>query len=145
MSGAPTMSILAKLKFDPDLDSYVCRHKLGMANVDVVADLSEASVELSDLAAVIQSVSKDWAKRHKRLAQLAAEELLANDYVETATEIKAADCKPFYLRVYADPDGEISYTIAFNIDSVLDADEEYVDIEEEIGGDWVNTEICCTE
>lgn len=136
---------LAELEFDEVEHCYSCKHTLGRAAVEVFIDVSEESVELSRLVEVAQSVSDSWQSRHERLTKLAAEELASNDYVGDASEVVPEDCIPFYLRVYADPDGEISYTIAFNVPSVLDVEDEYVDVEEEISGEWVNTEVCSTE
>ena len=139
------MTKLAKLKYDADSCCHTCTHKLGNAKVDVIIDISEETVDLKKLTEVAQMVSDEWAVRHKRLAKVVAEELLTNEYIADASKIGAAQCVPFYLRVYADPDFVISYTVAFNVPSVLDDDDEYVDVEEELNGEWINTEICSTE
>lgn len=135
------MTKLAKLKYDAHSCGHTCKHKLGNAKVDI----SEETVDLEKLTEVAQMVSDEWSVRHKRLAKVIAEELLTNEYIADASKIGAAQCVPFYLRVYADPDCVISYTVAFNVPSVLDDDDEYVDVEEEVNGEWVNSEICSTE
>ena len=112
--------------------------------VAVNIDASEESVDLDRLIGVAQMISDDWGMRHIRLAKHVADELESNDYITDASNTGATDCMPFYLRVYADPDGEITYTVGFNVPSVFD-DDEYIDVEEEINADWVNTEICSTE
>lgn len=118
---------------------------MGNAKVDVIVDISEETVDLDRLAEVAQMVSDEWAVRHKRLAKVVAEELASSEYITDASKIGATQCVPFYLRVYADPDREISYTVAFRVPSALDDDDEYVDVEEEVNGEWVNSEICSTE
>ena len=139
------MPKLAKLKYDTDTCCHTCKHKLGGAKVDVVIDASEEAVDLQKLTEVAQLISDGWATRHQRLAKFVADELVSNDYISDVSLVSAAECIPFSLRVYADPDCEISYTIAFNVPSVLDDDDEYVDVEEEINAEWINTEVCSTE
>ena len=139
------MAKLAKLKFDEEMCCYTCRHKLGTAKVDVHIDISEETVDVDRLTGVAQKVIDDWAARHKRLAKLVGDELASNEYIAKASKIGAAQCVPFYLGVYADSEGEISYTVGFNVPSVLDDEDKYVEVEEEINAEWVNTDICSTE
>jgi hypothetical protein len=79
------------------------------------------------------------------LVGIIIQELASNGYLkEKKAQLKAADCVPFSLRVAADSDGEISYSIGFNVRSLL-AKDEYVDVEEEINCRWFNCDVSCTE
>jgi hypothetical protein len=139
------MPKLGKLTFDVDTVWHTCKHQLGDVEIDVYLETGEETADTDQLAEAAQSVSDDWETRHPRLTELVARELAANGYLDEASEFEPGDCLPFYLGVAADPAGEISYTISFSVPSVLDGNEEYVDVEEEIHGAWVNTEVCCSE
>ena len=139
------MAKFGKFQHDPDTGFYTCRHKLAGKSIEIHIDPSEESVDRDELIKHAESTVDDWPQRHTRLTAVVAQELVANDYLTDAADLKPGDCQPFYLRIYADPDGEISYTVAFNVPSVLDDEDEYVDVEEEITGAWVNVEVCSTE
>jgi hypothetical protein len=133
-----------KLKFDSDLDCYTCRHQLGEFKVKVYLDNSEEGADLEQLKQSAQTICDNWPERHERLCRIAARELVSAGRVGKKTPIKPVDCLPFSLRVAADSEGEISYSIGFNVKSVLGKDE-YVEVEEEINGKWTNSDVCCTE
>ena len=139
------MPKLGQLMFDADTAWHTCKHQLGDVEIDVYLETGEETADTDRLAAAALSVSDDWETRHPRLTELVACELAANGYLDDTSEFDSGDCLPFYLGVAVDPDGEISYTISFSVRSVLDGNEEYVDVEEEINGAWVNTEVCCSE
>jgi hypothetical protein len=139
------MPKLGELKFDADTAWHTCKHRLGDIEIDIYLETGEETAAIDRLAAAAQSISDDWETRHPRLAELVARELTANGYLDESAEFDPGDCLPFYLGVAVDPDGEISYTISFSVSSVLDGDEEYADVEEEIDGAWVNTEVCSSE
>jgi hypothetical protein len=139
------MSKLPKLKFDSDLESHTCRHQLGRTKVKIYIDASEERVDLATLTKSAQAICDDWPDRHNRLCRIVAKELLSTGRLgKNKKTLEPKDCVPFSLRVAADSDGEISYAIGFNVDSVLD-DDEYVEVEEEINGSWTNSEVGCTE
>jgi|GEM_PF-3056255 hypothetical protein len=139
------MPKLGQLIFDADTAWHTCKHQLGDVEIDIFLETGEATAGIDRFAAAAQSVSDDWETRHPRLTELVARELAANGYLDETSEVGPGDCLPFYLGVAIDPEGEISYTISFSVPSVLDGDEEYVDVEEEIDGAWINTEVCCSE
>ena len=139
------MSELSELKYDADIGCHVGTHDLDGELVEVCIDASEKTVDVDQLTTVAQSVIDNWPDIHVRLASTVADELHANNYVDETSEVTIANCIPFLLRVYASPDSEISVTIAFDVPSVLDAEVEYIDVEEEINGEWSSVEICPTE
>jgi hypothetical protein len=138
------MSTIGKLKYDDDTGCHTCKHILGTTTIRLYLDATEGSVPVDRLKEIAQGISDDWEKRHSRLSKLVAQELVSSRELKNALKLRTGDCVPFYLRVEADSDGEINYTAAFKVPALLRKDE-YVDVQEEISGQWVNTEVCCTE
>ena len=139
------MAKLRKLTYNPDDGAHSCGHRLGRARVEVYIDASEESVPLKQLTEIAQGICDDWSSWHPRLAKVAARELVSTGRLAKRAKLAPEDCVPFYLRVYADPDGEVSYTVAFHVPSVLPDANEYVDVSGEYGGDWVDAEVCDSE
>src|SRR5687767_6608361 len=119
------MPKLRNLKYNRNDGTHSCEHRLGKAKVEVYIDASEKSVPLERLTEIAQGICDNWSEWHPRLVKVAAKELVSTGWLGKRKKLALEDCLPFYLRVYADPDGEISYTVAFNVPSVLTDEHEY--------------------
>lgn len=137
------MAKTPRLAFDPDLEVYTGKMSLGKARVDVTAEAADERA-LKLLRQAIQRVGDDWPERHARLSLLVEEELRATGRLTADRQVVPEQIVPFSLGLHAAPEGEISYSVGYDVDAVL-ADDEYVDVEEEINGDWSHCEVRSTE
>jgi hypothetical protein len=137
---------LGKLRFDRDLDSHAGSCQLDGNEVGVTIGASEGSVELETLSQIAERILSAWPALHPELCQIARQEIISSgrSSAPDVPTLKRSDVIPFSFSIYADADGEVSYSFGLNVPSVL-CDDEYVDVEREVNGSWTNSEVRCSE